>query len=101
MTTAVPFDFVPLGAAVVRDPYPIYDRMREAGRVLQTPYGVTLVHRYDDVRQVHLDHDRYSMGALQGLMAMMGPGEGTDGSVGGGLVGLGKVPGSDACWSGE
>jgi cytochrome P450 len=77
--TAVAFDFVPMGRTATRDPYPLYDRMREAGRVLTTPYGATLVHRYEDVRQVHLDHDAFSMGAVGG-MTSAGAGE----SMGGG-----------------
>ena len=77
--SSVSFDFVPLGGGVVRDPYPVYARMREAGRVLTTSYGATIVHRYDDVRQVHLDHESYSMGALGQLMGMQ-PGEGMAGS---------------------
>ncbi len=72
----VAFDFVPMGRRVTRDPYPTYDRMREAGRILTTSYGATLVHRYDDVRQVHLDHDAFSMGAGQGPMAPSGEGMG-------------------------
>src|SRR4051812_9963480 len=45
MATALPFDFMPIGSTLIRDPYPVYDQMRDAGRVLQTPYGVTLIHR--------------------------------------------------------
>src|SRR5438309_1480514 len=37
-----------MGRKVIRDPYPIYDRMRETGRVLSTPYGLKIVHRYED-----------------------------------------------------
>jgi len=82
VTTETPtFDFVPMGRQVIRDPYPIYDRMREAGRVLSTPYGMKLVHRYEDVREVHLDHERFSMGALG---RAMGGGD-SGGSNGGGM----------------
>jgi cytochrome P450 len=76
MAAATRFDFVPMGGGVTRDPYPIYDRMREAGRVLTTPYGAVLVHRYDDVRQVHLDHESFSMSAAQGPMSAGGEGQG-------------------------
>ena len=77
--TAVTFDFAPFGRKTVRDPYPLYAQMREAGRVLKTPFGATLVHRYEDVRQVHLDHDGFSMGA--GGAGPMSSGDG--GSMGG------------------
>ena len=69
----VDFDFLPFGA--VKDPYPTYDRMREAGRVLKTPMGALLVHRYEDVKRTHGDHDSFSMGAMGGAgAAMMGGG---------------------------
>lgn len=70
--TAVPFEFVPMGKSLARNPYRIYDKMRDAGRILKTSYGAMVVHRYEDVREVHLDHDRFSMGAAAGgAMAMM------------------------------
>jgi cytochrome P450 len=71
--TAATFDFVPTGAELLRNPYPTYERMRETGRILTTPYGATIVHRYDDVRQIHLDHDAFSMGA-SGRPQMQGGG---------------------------
>ena len=78
--TAVAFDFAPFGRELTRDPYPFYDRMREAGRVLKTSFGATVVHRYEDVRQVHLDHDGFSMGAGgAGPMGAMAGGGATDG----------------------
>src|SRR5215470_7369153 len=58
----VDFDFVPLRGTA--DPYPIYDRMRETGRVLRSPFGALVVHRYDDVKTTHGDHDTFSMAAL-------------------------------------
>jgi cytochrome P450 len=69
---AVAFDFNPMGRRATRDPYPMYDRMREAGRILLTSYGATLVHRYDDVRQVHLDHESFSMSGGDGPMGQGG-----------------------------
>jgi cytochrome P450 len=50
--------------------------MRDAGRVLRSPLGALLVHRYEDVREVHGDHEHYSMGALAGAMPMAGAAEG-------------------------
>ena len=61
--TITEFEFAPFGRQVTNDPYPIYERMREAGRLLRTPMGALVVHRYDDVRQMHGDHDNFSMGA--------------------------------------
>jgi cytochrome P450 len=71
------FEFMPFGGEAVRDPYPVYSRMREAGRVLTTPFGATIVHRYDDVRQVHVDHESFSMSAMGGSMGMGGEGGGS------------------------
>jgi cytochrome P450 len=87
--TAVAFDFAPIGRELTRDPYPFYDRMREAGRILKTPFGATVVHRYEDVRQVHLDHDGFSMGASSGgPMGAMAGGAATGGGGGeGGMAG--------------
>jgi len=61
----VDFNFMPFGPN--RDPYPTYAAMRETGRVLRSPMGALMVHRYDDVREVHGDHEHYSMGALGGI----------------------------------
>jgi cytochrome P450 len=71
------FDFMPMQS--VRDPYPTYAAMRDAGRVLQTPLGAVMVHRYDDVREVHGDHEHYSMGALAGAVGGRAGGEGGGG----------------------
>jgi len=46
------------------DPYPAYAAMREAGRVLRSPIGTLMVHRYEDVRRTHGDHDAFSLGAI-------------------------------------
>lgn len=84
MASAV-FDFMPFGQQLTRDPYPIYQRMRETGDVLKTSYGVYIVHRYGDIRQVHGDHAGFSMGAA-GAGAMAGSmrgGEARGGGMGG------------------
>lgn len=73
------FNYLPVGS---KDPYPLYRQMREAGRLLRTPYGLLMVHRHEDVRRTHLDHDSFSMSALGlaaggrrgGTGAMNGPG---------------------------
>jgi cytochrome P450 len=75
--TAVAFEFAPMGKSLARNPYRIYEKMRAAGRVLTPSWGGTVVHRYEDVREVHLDHDRFSMSAADaGAMAMMQSGAG-------------------------
>ena len=72
------FDFVPFGRRVTRDPYAIYERMRETGDVLKTSYGAYIVHRYGDIRQVHGDHAGFSMGAAgAGAGASWAPSTGT------------------------
>jgi cytochrome P450 len=71
----VDFDFVPLRGSA--DPYPIYAAMRDAGRVLRSPFGALMVHRYEDVRHTHGDHDDFSMTAMGSVgtaMAMGAPG---------------------------
>ena len=65
----VDFDFMPFGS--VTDPYPTYERMREAGRVLRTQMGALLVHRYEDVKHTHGDHDSFSMGAMGSMAGAM------------------------------
>lgn len=72
----VRFDFSPMQA--LPDPYPTYAAMRSAGRVLNTSIGAVVVHRYEDVRQVHSDHDRLSMAALGEVAGM---------AMGGGAMG--------------
>jgi cytochrome P450 len=59
------FNFMPFGANP--NPYPTYAAMREAGRLLKSPMGALMVHRYEDVREVHGDHEHYSMAALGGM----------------------------------
>jgi cytochrome P450 len=81
----VDFDFVPLRGTA--DPYPVYDRMREAGRVLRTPFGALMVHRYDDVKHTHGDHEAFSMSGM-GPGAMMGSmGGSSERREGGGMGG--------------
>jgi cytochrome P450 len=60
--------------------------MRETGRLLRTPMGALMAHRYDDVRQLHGDHDNFSMGGA-GQMMMGGGGGGGGGAGGGGMGG--------------
>ncbi len=49
-------DFDPYAAAVLRDPYPYYEMMRDAGPIVWLErYGVYAVARYDSVRNVLTD----------------------------------------------
>ncbi len=75
----IDFDFVPLQGTA--DPYPVYDAMREAGRVLRSPLGALMVHRYEDVRLTHGDHDAFSMAAIDPT-AMAGMGERAEAGAG-------------------
>jgi cytochrome P450 len=59
----VEFDLNPAQVAS-RDAYEAYAAMRGEGRVLRTPYGPLLAHRYNDVREIQTDHDTYSMAAI-------------------------------------
>jgi 4-methoxybenzoate monooxygenase (O-demethylating) len=57
--TALTFD--PFDPAVLADPYPAYEDLREAGAVVPLPdHGVWAVGRYDDVRAVLRDHETFS-----------------------------------------
>jgi cytochrome P450 len=69
----VEFNFTPFGGTP--DPYASYAAMRRTGRVLKSPMGALLVHRYEDVREVHGDHEHYSMGALGGMGSPGGDGQ--------------------------
>ena len=96
MTDVAELQFIPGGESLVRNPYPVYDKMRATGRILETPYGVVIVHRYEDVRQVHLDHEAFSMGALMPAMGMSGEGGVMGGAwLTGGLEAIARTTGWD------
>ncbi|HST64931.1 MAG TPA: hypothetical protein VLM05_07060 [Mycobacteriales bacterium] len=44
----------------VADPYPLYDRIRDGGPFLDDALGMWIVGRYEDVRVVLADHERFS-----------------------------------------
>ncbi len=77
----VDFDFVPLQGPA--DPYPVYDAMREAGRVLRSPFGALMVHRYEDVRLTHGDHDAFSMSGIDPTTMSGGMGDRAEAGMGG------------------
>ena len=81
-----PFEFVPFGRKVTADPYSWYEQMRETGDVLRTSYGVLIVHRYEQVRQVHGDHTDFSMSAAPLAMAAAA-GSGAESGMSGGMAG--------------
>ena len=61
-------DFDPYAAAVLRDPYPYYEMMRDAGPIVWLErYGVYAVARYDSVRNVLTDPETYCSSAGVGL----------------------------------
>jgi len=49
MATAEPVQFNPLDPDVIADPYPLYQRLRTEAPVHQTPLGMWVLSRYDDV----------------------------------------------------
>ena len=56
-----PLHFDPLAEDQLRDPYPIYDRLREEAPVFWSePQGLFVVSRYDDVVAVLKDHQNFS-----------------------------------------
>ncbi|MBL7487579.1 cytochrome P450 [Frankia sp. AgB1.9] len=59
--TIVDFDWTPIG---VIDPYPLYARMREAGRVLRTERGPWLLPHYAEVRAAHANPEDFSLSAV-------------------------------------
>ena len=61
-------DFDPYASEVLRDPYPHYEMMREAGPIVWLEkYGVYAVTRYDSVRKVLTDPETYCSSAGVGL----------------------------------
>jgi cytochrome P450 len=74
------FTFVPFDPQFVRDPHPVYQQMREAGRILRCTFGPAsfwIVHHYEDVRQLLTLHDVFSIGAGVAMIpadAERGPG---------------------------
>src|SRR5262245_31747833 len=49
MATADPVQFNPLAPDTIEDPYPLYRRLRTEAPVHQTPLGMWVLSRYDDV----------------------------------------------------
>lgn len=61
-------DFDPYTSEVLRNPYPYYEALRDAGSVVWlSKYGVYAVARYDQVKQVLTDHEVYCSSAGVGL----------------------------------
>jgi len=55
MASAGPVQFNPLLSEVIEDPYPLYDRLRAEDPVHQSPAGMWVLSRYDDVVTVLRD----------------------------------------------
>lgn len=61
-------DFDPYEAAVLENPYPHYERLREAGPIAWSEqYGVYAIGRFDAVKRVLTDHDNFCSSAGIGL----------------------------------
>jgi cytochrome P450 len=77
MATTEPFQFNPMLPEVIEDPYPLYHRLRTEDPVHQTPTGMWVLSRYDDVARVLRD-PRFGRRGFQELIAARfgGPGFG-------------------------
>ena len=67
VTTELSLNF--FDPAAKRNPYPLYDELRAAGRVVRNPLmlGAAMVHRHRDVIDVLRDHDTFSSSPLAGV----------------------------------
>ncbi|MFJ9153316.1 cytochrome P450 [Streptomyces sp. NPDC102270] len=85
-------DLDPFALDVLDDPYPAYERLREAGPVVWLErYGVWATGRFSAVRAAVLDHDTFSSTAgvgLADLRRQQGPSD-----VNAGMAGAGRGPG--------
>jgi len=68
MSTAEPLEFNPMLPEVIADPYPLYRRLQLEDPVHQTPLGMWVVSRYDDVAMVLRD-PRFGRRGFQELVA--------------------------------
>ncbi len=59
-TSASPFVLAHADAAFARDPYPTYQRLRDTAPLCRQPDGSVFLSRYDDVRAVISDAERFS-----------------------------------------
>ncbi|PMS30114.1 hypothetical protein B0G57_14018 [Trinickia symbiotica] len=67
-------DLDPYAEDTIRNPYPFRAALRNAAPVVRlTKYGVYAVARYDDVKTVIVDHDRFSVAAGIGLIDRRDP----------------------------
>ncbi len=64
-TTTGPPVYDPRDPALLADPYPVYDRLREEDPLHRTPFGFWVLSRFDDVFRAAIDADTYS--SAQGL----------------------------------
>lgn len=77
MATTDPIQFNPLAPEVIEDPYPLYRRLRAEDPVHQSPAGIWVLARYDDVALVLRDA-RFGRKGFQELITARfgGPGFG-------------------------
>src|SRR5258707_9135154 len=75
MATTEPVQFNPLAPSAIEDPYSLYRRLRAEDPVHQTPAGIWVLSRYDDVALVLRD-GRFGRRGFQELIAARfgGPG---------------------------
>ena len=68
MTTADPVQFNPLHPEIIEDPYPLYCRLRVESPVHQSPLGMWVLSRYDDVA-MFLRDPRFGRRGFQEVIA--------------------------------
>src|SRR6516225_10428982 len=68
-------DIDPFTEAILADPYPFHEKLRETGAVVWLrPYGIYAVGRDEEVRTVLSDHTRFVTSAGTGLYDLRKPG---------------------------
>lgn len=68
-------DVDPFTEAVLANPYPFHERLRETAPVVRlAPYGIYAVGRHDEVQTVMADHERFMASAGTGLYDLRKPG---------------------------
>jgi cytochrome P450 len=75
--------FDPFAPEIRANPYPTYQRMREAGPVYWTPDGTPMLTRYEDIIGILRDHDRWSNDSSNSKHAEAAG----DADLGGGMLG--------------
>jgi cytochrome P450 len=74
-TEAPALDIDPFTEAVLADPYPFHELLRDTGPVVRlTTYDIYATGRYDEVKTVLADHERFMTSAGTGMYDLRKPG---------------------------